>query len=78
MRLYLICQDVNTNYDTYDGAIVAAENENEARNFHPSGKPKAYSSAYNWCAPEHVQVVQIGLATPGTKAGVILASYRAG
>ena len=79
MRLFLISQDVNNDYDTYEGAIVAAENENEARNIHPSGNSKAFNSSYNtWCDPEHVQVIQIGLASPGTKSGVILSSFKAG
>lgn len=31
MNLYLISQDVNNDYDTYDSAVVAAESEEEAR-----------------------------------------------
>ena len=31
MKLWLISQDVNNNYDTYDSAVVAAETEEEAR-----------------------------------------------
>ena len=37
MNLYLISQDINTGYDTYDSAIVAAESEQAAREIHPSG-----------------------------------------
>lgn len=36
MNLYLISQDVNNDYDTYDSAVVAASNEEDARNIHPS------------------------------------------
>ena len=36
MNLYLISQDVNNGYDTYDSAVVAAETEQEARETHPS------------------------------------------
>lgn len=35
MNLYKISQDVNDDYDTWDSAIVCAENENEARKIHP-------------------------------------------
>lgn len=35
MNLYLISQDVNRAYDTYDAAVVAAESEEEARRIHP-------------------------------------------
>lgn len=37
MNLYLISQDVNSDYDTYSDAVVAADTENEARCLHPSG-----------------------------------------
>ena len=36
MKLYLISQDVNDGYDTYDSAVVAAESEEDARSIHPS------------------------------------------
>lgn len=31
MKLYLISQNVNNGYDTYDSAVVCAETEEEAR-----------------------------------------------
>lgn len=40
MKLWLISQDVNNNYDTYDSAVVAAETEEEARHTYPdNGDP---------------------------------------
>ena len=36
MNLYKISQDVNDEYETYDSAIVAAENEDDARMIHPN------------------------------------------
>ena len=36
MNLYLISQDHNDDYDTYDSAVVAAENEDAARETHPN------------------------------------------
>lgn len=36
MKLWLISQDVNNDYDTYDSAVVAAETEQEARLTYPS------------------------------------------
>ena len=35
MNLYKISQSANNDYDTYDSAIVAAENEEEARKINP-------------------------------------------
>jgi hypothetical protein len=37
MNLYLISQNVNNDYDTYDAAVVAANSEDEARLIHPCG-----------------------------------------
>jgi hypothetical protein len=37
MKLWLISQNDNDGYDTYDSAVVAAETEEEACSIHPSG-----------------------------------------
>ncbi len=36
MKLFLISQDVNNDYDTFDSAVVAAKSEQDAREIHPS------------------------------------------
>lgn len=36
MKIFLISQDLNNDYDTYDSAIVIAENEEDARTINPS------------------------------------------
>lgn len=36
MKLYLLEQDVNDGYDTYDSCVVAAKDETAARNTYPS------------------------------------------
>lgn len=71
MRLWLISQDVNDGYDTYDSAVVAAATEDEARH-------SDVGSAQTWCSPEHVTVKLIGEAAEGIPAGVVLASFNAG
>lgn len=43
MNLYLISQEENQSYDTYDSAVVAAESESEARTIDP-----ANSDYYEW------------------------------
>ncbi len=35
MKLYLISQDINKGYDTYDSAVVSAQHEEDAINIHP-------------------------------------------
>ncbi len=83
MKLWLISQDVNDDYDTFDGAIVAAETELFARCIHPYGnlvewerEQKSYGC---WAkSPDQVTAIQIGDALPGQKPGVILGSFNAG
>lgn len=71
MNLYLISQDENNNYDTYDSAVVAAKNIKEAQ-------LTEIGSRYSWTTPANVRVELIGKAKPNTEAGVILASFNAG
>ena len=35
LNLYLISQNVNDDYDTFDSAVVAARDEEDARSIHP-------------------------------------------
>ena len=88
MNLYLIKQDTNNDYDTYDSAIVVATSEEEARTIHPAGhrwisETESWNTdwrvPYSWVYPENVTVQLIGTATTDAKAGdVILASFNAG
>jgi arylsulfatase A-like enzyme len=45
MKLFLISQDENGGYDTYDSAVVAAEDEEAARKIHPTWDGEIY---YVW------------------------------
>ena len=48
MNIYLLTQDVNVDYDTYDAAIVCAESEEEAVKIHPDGE--IWGTVYRWDA----------------------------
>lgn len=76
MKLWLIEQNINNGYDTYDSAVVAAKTEEEARNIHPRGDNEW--SDYCWVSPNKVSVSLIGNAIPKTNKGVICASFNAG
>ncbi len=77
MKLYLISQNVNNDYDTYDGFVVCAENEDEARSIHPlDGSESNYGSWVKKAA--HIKVKYLGEAKKGMKAGEILSSFNAG
>jgi hypothetical protein len=75
MKLFLISQSYNDGYDTYDSAVVAARDEEAAREVAVGST----GSCGTWAKPKHVAVEDIGTAKTGTKAGtVICASFNAG
>jgi hypothetical protein len=81
MNLYLISQDVNEDYDTYDSAVVVAKNAHEARHMHPGGykldTPTTDLNDGTWAQPKDVRVKLIG-TTKDKIPGVICASFNAG
>ena len=88
MKIFKISQYENRDYDTYDSAVVYAENEDEARNMSPSsgnlmtGKEWELECHYHynrWAgSPESIKVEYLAEAKEGSKQGVILASFNAG
>lgn len=81
MKLYLIQQDTNMGYDTFDSAVVAAKSEEDAKTIHPyaDADRTGWESNTTWCkTPEQVQATLIGTACKGTARGVVLASFYAG
>jgi hypothetical protein len=59
MKLYLISQGVNNGYDTYDSAVVAAENEQAAKETYPAITEFIYSyhdSAWWWIWPPNSMI----------------------
>lgn len=82
MKLYLISQpEDNLDYDTFDSAVICADDEDDARMTHPrghgewDGKGDVYGC---WCDATDVTVKEIGLAHPKMEKGVICASFNAG
>jgi hypothetical protein len=80
MKLWLISQDTNNDYDTYDSAIVAAHSEDEAKAIHPGGGPQRWNDNYPCWAktPDEVKAEFIGIAHGTVEPGVVLASFNAG
>lgn len=81
MNLYLLTQDVNMGWDTYDSAIVCAESEEEAVKIHPNGEiwGTVYQWDYAWAEnPSLVKCRKIGVADESIEKGVVLASFNAG
>ena len=92
MKLYKIYQEVNNDYDTYDSAIVCADNEEEAKTICPDTDYiwKSGNWVYtddetmiardflSWCDIKDVKVEYIGEAREGLEKGVVLYSFNAG
>jgi hypothetical protein len=83
MNLYLLTQNKNTGYDTYDSCVVASESEEDAKTIHPNGEinlpnsEREYSS-YSWAEPASIEAELIGIASTQITRGVICASFNAG
>jgi len=84
MKLFLVTQDQNDDYDTYNGFVAAAPDIETARHMNPrTGKPMTQAEwdkifSY-WCSgPEYVTVMYIGEDTTDFGQRIILSSFRAG
>ena len=82
MNLYLISQNHNNDYDTYDSAVVVAESAESAKRMHPSSGQldvkQTMFSRNDWANPEYVEVVYLGKADIIDGRKVICASFNAG
>lgn len=75
--LYLIEQDVNTDYDTYDSAVVVASSAEEAKKI-DLGHKDMFST---WAAPKDVKATRVGKMTSLQNyvgGEIICASFNAG
>lgn len=79
MNIYLLTQDDEFGYDTYDSVVVAAKTEEDAKSIHPCTILGWDSFGGSWPKnPESIDVKLIGKAIKGTPSGVILSSFNAG
>ena len=81
MNIYLISQDKNEGYDSFDSAVVVAENEEKAKLIHPCGNTDwdgIKNEYYDWAKAEYVSVELIGIATGNDVPRVICSSFNAG
>lgn len=80
LKLYLLEQNQNRGYETYDSCVVVAENPEEARKIHPSGDSNSKYGHYTWAdKPDSVFVTLVGSASSKLKKGtVICSSFNAG
>ena len=76
MQLYLITQDVNREYDTYDSFVVCAKDEEDAKVVRELDE-KHYNRM--WVSDiNDIRVKYLGEAAEGLERGEILGSFNAG
>lgn len=83
MNIYLISQNINTDYDSYDSAVVVAKSEEDARMIHPSqnewdGEVAMFES---WAAAKDVKVEFLATLPEGSEykeGDLICSSFNAG
>ena len=81
MKLWLISQNQNNDYDTFDSAVVCAADEDDAVSIVPDHFGHSEFGEYNmgWASSkEYVQATYIGEAGEELKRGLVLASFNAG
>jgi hypothetical protein len=76
MHIYKVDRIGHTDYDEYDGFIVAAQTARQARQF-AAVQAGHYERAV-WTSPRDATIRKIGSAADGVEAGVILGSFKAG
>jgi hypothetical protein len=75
MNIYLVSQNVNNGYDTYDAFVVYARDENEAKRIRKLDRDP-YGS---WVTKvSDIEVTLLGHAPNQKTSGEILGSFNAG
>ena len=83
MKLFLVSQNQNQDYDTYDSFVVVCNSEDEAKQTHPDGTQMTIENWDNkysvWCDnASDVNVKYLGEADSSLQKGVVCASFNAG
>jgi len=80
MNLYLISQNKNSDWDTYDSAVVAALSEGDARKINPDGEWQEEDFPFGgWVKYSEIRCIEVKyLGETILERGVILASFNAG
>lgn len=83
MKLYLISQNENRGFNTFDSMVVCAESEESAKQILPSPSfswdDKSDLDSLGWASsPDNVNVEYIGEASDHLKVGVVCSSFNEG
>ncbi len=85
LKLYLLTQNLNDTYDTFDSVVVCAKSEADAKTIHPDGgvfveiegRINPEYSHGDWVSKfSHIQSKYLGPAAECIERGVIIASFN--
>ena len=81
MKLFLLSQNTNNEWDTYDSAVVCAESEEDAKTIHPQGLDYKVGEEQErfdtWVMLSNVIVEYLGEAREDSERRIICSSYNA-
>lgn len=77
-KIFLVSQNVNDGYDTYDSFVIACDDEDQAKNTPPYGEQFDSDCCSTWTHPDNVEVKLIGVTDLYNENTVICASFNAG
>lgn len=80
LKIYKLERTDTVKYDEFEAFIVIASSEDDARSWHPEGEVKKDDDRWpTWTNdPSKINVVDLGIAKPGSKPGVVLTNFNAG
>jgi len=89
MNIYKIWQELDCGYGKFDSAVVAAENEDDAKSIHPDGSdeivpsdlgldPYGHEKYTDWAVLRDIRVKFLGVADISIPRGVIVSSNTGG
>ncbi len=78
-KLWLISQDENDGWGTYDSAVVVADNEAQAKDISPDGRWSERFSSWAKRGSPSIKAKYVGEAAPTLEPGeIIYSSFNAG
>jgi hypothetical protein len=75
MNIYLITQNVNTGWDTYDAMVVVAETKERAKILTLEDRD---DHILTWTKFEHLECTLLGKAVKGSEEKIVFQSFNAG
>lgn len=75
MNIYLVTQDVNNEWDTFDAMVVIAKNQDSAKTLtikYTENEPDT------WAELQHLKADLLGKAEKGIEEKIVFQSYIAG